>query len=345
MLTNSRGSRNKQWLSAGVAAFCAVGLLAGCTPQEATGSATEEVDPVIAEALQEEGKVQFSTGGDLEQDIQANLMTETVNALGGEAEVLQSAITETWAAMGKGEPVVAMVFWRWQTPELWDKYVEQEKTVVEVGTTDYPGEEGWYVPTYVIEGDEERGIEPACPGLPDWEALNECKDVFATAKTGDKGQYMSGAESWAFAYGDQPRIDNLGLDYEMVFAGSEAALYADLTSNYEQGKPWLGLMWRPNYMTQKYDLTRVEFPEYTDECWGDTYACQWPETIIYQAASKTIKDDHPTTWNIIKNYDLNNGQLQEMQLMVIDDGLSPKEAVEAWMDDNRDVWAGWAKQS
>ncbi|WP_309130478.1 glycine betaine ABC transporter substrate-binding protein [Brevibacterium sp.] len=341
MLSRSRKARRVRWLMAGIAGLSTMGLLTGCLPAEAKGPAAKEIDPAIAEALQGEGNVQFASVGDLEQDIQANLMTEVVNELGGDAEVLQGATTETMAAMAKGQPVVSMVFWRWQMPEIWDKYVEEEGTIVELGTADYPGEEGWYVPTYVIEGDAARGIKPACPELPDWEALNKCVEVFSTAKSGDKGQYMSGAESWAFAYGDPQRIENLGLDYEMVFAGSEAALYADLTRAYEQGEPWLGLMWRPNYMTQKYDLTRVEFPEYTEECWGDTYACQWPETIIYQLASTVIEEDHPTVWNLARNYNLNNEQLQDMQSLVIDEGLSPQEAVELWMDDNRDVWTGW----
>ncbi|MBT2515626.1 glycine betaine ABC transporter substrate-binding protein [Arthrobacter sp. ISL-30] len=332
---------NKRWPMAVAAGLCTIGFISGCTPQEAAGPGSAAVDSAIASALKEEGKVQFTTVGDLEQDIQANLMVAVVNELGGRAEVLQGAVTETMAAASKGQPIVGMVNWRWQTPELWDKYVG-EGGVVEVGTTDYPGEEGWYVPAYVIKGDEKRGIEPACPGLPNWEALNDCASAFATAKTGNKGQYMSGAESWAFAYGDPQRIENLNLNYEMVFAGSEAALYADLTRAYEQGKPWLGLMWRPNYMTQKYDLTRVEFPEHSAECWGKTYACQWPETVIYQWASSVIEKDHPTLWQILKNYDLNNDQLQELQAKVIDDGLSPQEAVKEWMQDNRDVWTSWA---
>ncbi|WP_411374922.1 glycine betaine ABC transporter substrate-binding protein [Arthrobacter sp. MPF02] len=331
---------NRRWPLAVVAGLCTIGLVSGCTPEEAAGPGSQAVDSEVAAALEKEGKVQFTTVGDLEQDIQANLMTAVVNELGGQAEVLQGAITETMAAASEGQPIVGMAYWRWQMPELWEKY-GAEGGVVEIGTTDYPGEEGWYVPTYVIKGDKERGIEPACPGLPNWEALNACASVFATAKTGDKGQYMSGAESWAFAYGDPQRIENLKLNYQMVFAGSEAALYADLTRAYEQGKPWLGLMWRPNYMTQKYDLTRIEFPEHSEECWGKTYACQWPETVIYQWASSVIEKDHPTLWQILKNYDLNNDQLQELQAKVIDNGLSPQEAVKEWMKDNRDVWTSW----
>jgi|GEM_PF-2658037 len=330
-----------RWLMTTVAGLCAVGLVTGCTPQDAADTGTAKVDPAVASALKGEGEVQFSTVGDLEQDVQANLMTAVVNELGGKAKVLQGANTETMAAAAKGQPIVGLAFWKWQQPELWDKYASAG-SIVELGTTDYPGQEGWYVPTYVIKGDEKRGIKPACPGLPNWEALNDCVAAFSTAKTGTKGQYMSGAESWASAYGDPQRIENLKLDYEMVFAGSEAALYADLTRAYEQGKPWLGLMWRPNYMTQKYDLTRVEFPTHTKECWGNTYACQWPETVIYQWASSSVEKDHPTLMKILKNYNLNNDQLQAIQSKVIDGGLSPQEAVKDWMQENRDVWTSWA---
>jgi glycine betaine/proline transport system substrate-binding protein len=310
-----------------------------------TGAVSEQsatdIDPAIGEAIKNEGLVRFHDGQYMENSLQAYLMREVVKAIGGEAEVVASGPAEAAAAMCKADNMVSMDWWRWQFEEGWQQYVVREKCVVEIGTTDYKGEEGWYVPTYVIKGDPARGIAPMCPELPDWTALNKCVDVFKSARTEPKGQYMTGAESWAPAYGDQPRIDNLGLDYEMVFAGSEAALFAELTRAYEQGKPWLGLMWRPNYLTHKYDLTRVEFPPHTEECWGKTYACQWPETIIYQVASAELPEKHPTVWKILQNYELGDEQLESMQALVVNDGLSIEEAATTWVKDNPEVWKAW----
>jgi glycine betaine/proline transport system substrate-binding protein len=326
---------------AAVAGTCVVLLATACAPQAAKSDGAGDIDPEITKAIKGEGLVRFHDGQYMENSLQAHLMAGIVNAIGGEAETFVSGPAEGAAEMCKSDNVVSMDFWRWQYEDGWQQYVVEEKCIVEVGTSDYQGEEGWYVPTYVIQGDPERGIEPMCPELPDWKALNECVDVFKTAKTGEKGQYMTGAESWAPAYGDQPRIDNLDLNYEMVFAGSEAALFAELTRAYEQGKPWLGLMWRPNYMTHKYDLTRVEFPKHTEECWGDTYACQWPETVIYQVASAGLEDKHPTVWKILQNYELNDEQLHELQSLVVDDGMSIEEAAEQWVEDNAEVWKAW----
>lgn len=326
------------------ASVCALMLVTACAQTESKTPA-EGVDNDVSEALADEGEVVFMISeGLMENALQMNLLSKVVNELGGEAKLQPiSDYVVMSTAMAKADNMIMTDFWRWQAPDVWDKYVEKEKSIVSVGTSDYDGEEGWYVPTYVIEGDEERGIEPMCPGLPNWEALNDCVDVFATSKTGDKGQYMEGAESWAPFYGDQERIDNLDLDYEMVYAGSEPALMAELQRAYQRGEPWLGLMWRPNYMTHKLDLTRVEFPEYSDECWGTTFACQWPETVIHTLGSAALEEKHPAVWNILQNYEMPNERLSELQSYVVDDGMTHEDAAQKWIDENPEVWKAWAE--
>lgn len=336
-------ARHGRRLLAGAAAgVCAVLLATGCAPQEAKSSGSDaDIDPKVAAALKKEGLVTFVDGSYMENSLQAYLMAEIVNTIGGKAEVKEITGIATAPAMAKADNMVSMDWWRWQAEDAWQKYVVKEKSLVSIGTTDYHGEEGWYVPTYVIKGDSKRGIKPKCPELPDWKALNKCVDVFKTPKTTPKGQYMTGAESWAPAYGDTDRIKNLKLNYKMTFAGSEAALFAELSKAYERGEPWLGLMWRPNYLTQKYDLTRVEFPPYSDKCWATTHACQWPKTVIYRVASSEFQSGHPTVAKILQKYDLDDEQLSQLQALVVEDGKSIKEAAETWVKDNREVWTAW----
>ena len=341
-LTGRGGHRARA--ATAVLAGLSITMLAACAQTDA-GEPASGADSDVSAALQKEGEVVFmSSDGQLENGLQANLLQKVIEKLGGEASLQPiTDYTVMATAMSKADNMAVLDFWRWQAPDIWAKFVEKDKSIVEIGTTDYKGEEGWYVPTYVIKGDKKRGIEPSCPGLPDWKALNDCADVFATAKTGDKGQYMEGAESWAPFYGDQKRIDNLKLNYEMVFAGSEPALFAELKSSYQKGKPWLGLMWRPNYMTQIMDLTRVEFPDYSDECWGKTYACQWPETTIYQLASAGMKDKYPTAWKILQNYEMPDDRLKKLMGYVVDDGMTFPDAAQKWVDENEDVWKAWGK--
>ena len=128
-----------------------------------------------------------------------------------------------------------------------------------------------------------------------------------------------------------------------MFAGGEAALFAELQRAYQRGEPWLGLMWRPAYPTHAMDLTRIEFPPYSEECWGKTYACQWPETVIYQLASAGMEEAHPTAWNILQNYEMPDERLAELQNYVVDDGMSIPDAAQKWVDDNPEIWQAWAE--
>ncbi|MEZ4570755.1 MAG: glycine betaine ABC transporter substrate-binding protein [Thermomicrobiales bacterium] len=41
-----------------------------------------------------------------------------------------------------------------------------------------------------------------------------------------------------------------------------------LVSAYENGEPWLGYYWAPTWVFAVVDLTMIEEPEYTDECWA-----------------------------------------------------------------------------
>lgn len=332
----------RRWSVGAAVGVCAVMLATACAPQEATSSGSDaDIDPKVTAALEKEGLITFVDSGYMENSLQAYLMAEIVNAIGGKAETKEITGPAVAPAIAKADNMVSMDWWRWQNEPAWQKYVVKEKSHVAIGTTDYHGEEGWYVPTYVIKGDPKRGIKPMCPELPDWKALNKCVDVFKTPKTTPKGQYMSGAESWAPAYGDPDRIKNLKLNYKMTFAGSEAALFAELSKAYERGEPWLGLMWRPNYLTHKYDLTRVEFPPYSDKCWATTHACQWPETVIYRIASSEVPSEHPTAAKILEKYDLDDKQLSSLQALVVEDGMSLEDAAETWVKDNREVWTAW----
>jgi glycine betaine/proline transport system substrate-binding protein len=98
------------------------------------------------------------------------------------------------------------------------------------------------VPAYVKE---------LCPGLPDWQALNDCTDVFATPETAPKGRYLGGPVTWGGF--DDERVEALDLDYEVIHAGTDAALFAELESAYQRQAPILLWVYQPHWAGAKYD--------------------------------------------------------------------------------------------
>ena len=106
----------------------------------------------------------------------------------------------------------------------------------DAGDHDAVTREDWWYPMWTKE---------ACPGLPDWKALNDCAEVFATAETGDKGRYLDGPVDW-LKHG-QERVAALGMDFVVVNAGSAAALWAEIGAAEAEKKPVVVFNWTPNF--------------------------------------------------------------------------------------------------
>jgi ABC-type proline/glycine betaine transport system substrate-binding protein len=73
-------------------------------------------------------------------------------------------------------------------------------------------------------------MKEACPGLPDWEALLEpdCAEAFATPETAPDGRYLGGPVTWGGF--DEERVEALDLPFQVIHAGTDAALFAELES-------------------------------------------------------------------------------------------------------------------
>lgn len=320
----------------------AAAILAGCaTPDDDDAAFDDATRDEVKQAMESEGPIEVIENNWTSQLVQTRLGFRVLQEMGADVSIVPIEYLASFPAMASTDNQIHMEVWDLTAEPQIEEYVETKRTVVDVGPSGPGAEEGWYVPTYVIEGDPERGIEPSCPELPDWEALNDCAEIFKTATTGDEGRYLSGDRSWGKLYGDDKRIENLDLNYQMQFAGSEAALAAEIRRSYERGEPILALMWKPHYLTAKYDLTLVEFPEYTDECWGTTYACGWDKISLRKMTSAGFADTHPTAQRLLDNYVLSDEDLAKMLVAIDEEGETVEEAVDAWMEDNEETWQAW----
>ena len=206
--------------------------------------------------------------------------------------------------------------------------------VIDAGTHAVMTLEEMGVPTWVIEKD-------LCPGLPNWEALKNCKDVFATADSGGKGRWLEGPQSW---HGDlmPVRVDALGLgdDYVVKFAGGADALWADLAAAKKEGRGTIIFNWSPNF-TDAEGFTFIEFPEYTDGCRkadGGDGSCGSPKGWLKKAANYKFPKTHPAAYTAFSRMSFTTTQIGQMAALVDIDKLSHEDAAKSWLADNEGVW-------
>ena len=200
--------------------------------------------------------------------------------------------------------------------------------------------EEWWYPIYV---------EEQCPGLPDWEALNACASIFATAETGDKGRFLGGPVDWL--KGDEERVEGLGMDFEVVNAGSAATLWAELDAASVDETPIVLFNWTPNFVEAVYEGNFIEFPTFEDACrtdpsWGTnaelTHDCGNPaDGYLKTGVGEHFPEKWPTAAAIVQRMDFTNPMLAAMAAAVDVDGKEPSEAATEWLAANEDRWQGW----
>lgn len=232
--------------------------------------------------------------------------------------------------------------------EAWEGSMKDafEKAVgngmLDAGTHSAETREEWWIPEYVLE---------KCPAATNWEGLNACAEIFATAETAPKGRFVGPPADWGKNYAD--RVKSLQMDFTAINVGQAATLWAELQSSYDRKEPIVLFNWTPNFIESKFKGRFVDFPKpepacFEDASWGPnpnaTGDCGAPHSgWLKKAASPRLPEEWPGAWNVIQKIDFSNQQIANASLLVDVDGLEPEEAAEKWIEDNKAVVEGWVK--
>lgn len=277
------------------------------------------------------------------QLITTNLMAEVLKKAGYNVELVPADYLAQFAGLKTGDLHVAMEMWETTGREAMDEATATGQ-VENLGETGMQAIEEWWYPLYMKE---------KCPGLPNWEALKEpaCAEAFATAETAPKGRYLGGPVTWGGF--DDERAEALELPFEVVHAGTDAALFAELESAIQRKAPIIQWVYAPHWAPIKYEGEWVEFPAYTPECyedpsWGtnpdEAYDCGKPRGPVWKVGWAGIKDKWPGAHAAIKAFNISNEEMGEMIAAVDLEGRKLEEVVAEWMQANEDRWSGWIGQ-
>jgi glycine betaine/proline transport system substrate-binding protein len=130
--------------------------------------------------------------------------------------------------------------------------------------------EGWFVPTYVIKGDAQRNISPAAPTLRSVTDLVRYRHIFRDPERPHLGRFYNCIIGWTCERINNQKLRAYGLDrYFVNFRpGSGAALDAAIAGAYERGRPIFFYYWAPSGLMARFDVTRLEEPEFNEACWS-----------------------------------------------------------------------------
>lgn len=313
-----------RWLYVSIALLIGI-LLAACAPPAAAPAAEEK--PVIKLAENP------WSGSAVNVAVAKNILEKQ---LGYQVEVVTVDENAQWAALGKGDLHASLEVWPSGHAENVAEYIDKQHVVENGGLLGPVGKIGWFTPKYMIDQH---------PELATWEGFKdpELAKLYATAETGDKGQFLAGDPSWV-QYEDQI-IPNLGLNLQVVVAGSEEAILAALDAAYSRQAPILFYFWTPHSIFAKYDLAEVQLPEYSDECYAKADSggvdCGYPPDNLFKIFWSDFKNYAPDAYTLLKNMNYSTqDQIQMIAAVELDD-KTPDEAAQAWIDANEAKWKAW----
>jgi len=219
-------------------------------------------------------------------------------------------------------------------------YIKTKKTVVDGGLIGPTGQIDWFIPKFVAD---------AHPEYKTWEGLKTAAAAkyFATAETGDKGQFLLGDPSYV-SY-DADIIKNLGLPFKVVVGGGEAALITGIDTAFKDKTPLLFYFYNPQWANAKYDLVKVQLPAITPACTKSAadqgkdhkYACAYPPDHLFKAISVKLETKNPGAFAFLKKMKWTDQDQNTVTKYKNVDGMTMAAAAQKWVDDNPTVWQAW----
>ena len=266
------------------------------------------------------------------QVVMAYVIGGIFKSMGNNVEYVSADTQAVYESIRQGDVTISHEVWQSTFGKSF--YAAMAKGgIIDAGNHDTISLEEVGVPQWVIDQD-------LCPGLPNWEALKNCKDVFATADSGGKGRILDGPQSWhGVEYTD--RVEALlGDDWVVKFAGSADALWAELAAAKKEGRGTIVFNWTPNF-TDKEGYAFIEWPAYYLGCRkqdGGDSKCGSPIGWLKKAANYKFPKTHPAAYTAFSRMSFTAGHIGGMAALVDIDGMTHQDAGKAWLAANEDVW-------
>ncbi|MFB7928990.1 ABC transporter substrate-binding protein [Streptomyces sp. NPDC056039] len=308
-----------------IAAVGSLALLTGCGAADMTKQASPFANAQGAKSVTL--SVQSWVGAQANVAVAQYLLE---HELGYRVDTVQVDEVPAWDALSQGR--VDALLEDWGHPEQEQRYVKDKKTIAPGGGLGVTGHIGWFVPTYFAKKH---------PDVTNWKNLNKYADQFRTPESGSKGQLMDGSPS--YVTNDKALVKNLKLDYQVVFAGSEAAQITQMKQFAKEKKPFLTYWYSPQWLFKKVPMTEVKLPEYKEGCDADLekVACAYPHTPLQKYLNADFAKNGGKAAAFLKKFKWTTEDQNEVSLMIADKKMTPEDAAKKWVDSHKSTWKKW----
>jgi len=243
----------------------------------------------------------------------------------------------TLLGLEEGDIDVEMEIW---TGNWGDAYYGplEEGAFIELSVNYDDNAQGLYVPTYIIKGDQERGIEPLAPDLEDWLDLKNYWQLFKDEEDPSKGRIYGSPPGWKIDEVLRNAIKENGIDeyFNYFSPGSDSALSTAIVAAYQKGEPIVAYYWEPTWIMGKLDMTLLDGIE------GEQPLSCGMEVMI--TVNHNLPKKAPEVTEFLANYHTSSQLTSEALAYMMNNDADTEEAAHWFLRKKEDVWTQWVPE-
>ena len=243
-----------------------------------------------------------------------------------------------WDHLLDGISLVTMEVWLPNQQEAWNAAVI-DGAVIPLGKSLDENWQGWVVPTYLNKfriprdvgdiNDEDHIDLFVAPGK---RFEIKKKAVFVTCPLGTACHDINVAKLKAYG---------LEKDVDLVVPSSFDELQANLERAYAKEDPWLGYMWGPSRLSDQLDLTILEEPEYSEECWATNQGCAYPVATVLIAIHPSMLSIAPDLVEFLRNWDFTASRQTKTERWMNNNDATLEETAVYYLQTWPQDWTQW----
>lgn len=234
-----------------------------------------------------------------------------------------------------GKPDIATEIWLNSAPVYRDlEKAGKVKTATNVLSDG--GEEGWWVPKYLVEKHPE---------------LAKIEGVLANPKLVG-GKFHNCPVGWGCRVANdnmKVAFDLEGNGIEVFDHGSGETLATSIAAAYADKKPWFGYYWAPTSVLGKYPMVKVDMGPHV----ADVHSCNqkkdcttpgksaYPTATVLTAVTTDFAKRQPEIEALMTKVSFTNAIMGEVLAWQEENKASPDETAVYFLNKYKNVWDGW----
>ncbi len=265
---------------------------------------------------------------------------------GCEAELIPGDTMPTSTSMiEKGEPDIAPEMWTNSVKELIEKGVEDKRLAVAGNSLSDGGEEGFWVPQYMVDAD---------PSLKTIQGVIKNVKLFEHPEDPEVGAFYGCPAGWGCQLSSENLFRALKLDeagFELIDPGSGAGLAGSIARAYERKQPWFGYYWAPTAVLGKYKMVKVDFgsgidqAHFTDciakaEC-AAPKVTMYPSSIVKTVTTMDFAEQAKAPFEYLSKRAVTNEKMNSLLAWMEDNQADGQIAAEHFLITYPEIWQSW----